>query len=76
MEKIVSLLYDKEKASNAFFGTNVNKSVHFFVYGFRLTYFFHIDPTFYSLNVWCLWSGRILLSKVTSSEKQAPGPGL
>jgi hypothetical protein len=29
MEKIVSLLYNKEKASNAFFGKNVNKSVHF-----------------------------------------------
>jgi hypothetical protein len=28
----------KEKASNAFFGKNVNKSVHFFVYGFRLTF--------------------------------------
>ena len=26
-----------EKASNAFFGTNVNKSVFFFVYCFRLT---------------------------------------
>jgi hypothetical protein len=25
-KKIVSLLYNKEKASNAFFGTNVNKS--------------------------------------------------
>ena len=38
MEKIVSLLYNKEKASNAFFGKNVNKSVHFVVYGFRLTF--------------------------------------
>jgi hypothetical protein len=37
MEKIVSLLYNKEKAFNAFFGTNVNKSVYLFVYGFRLT---------------------------------------
>jgi hypothetical protein len=38
MEKLVSLLYNKEKASNAFFGKNVNKSVHFFVYGVRLTF--------------------------------------
>ena len=38
MEKIVSLLYNKEKASNAFFDKNVNKLVHFFVYGFRLTF--------------------------------------
>jgi hypothetical protein len=37
-KNIVSLLYNKEKASNAFFGTNVNKSVYFFVYGFRLTF--------------------------------------
>jgi len=29
-KKIVSLLYNKEKASNAFFGKNVNKSVYFF----------------------------------------------
>ena len=36
--KMVSLLYNKEKASNAFFSTNVNKSVYFFVYGFRLTF--------------------------------------
>jgi hypothetical protein len=35
-KKIVSLLYNKEKASNAFFGTNVNKSVYFFVYGFQM----------------------------------------
>jgi hypothetical protein len=35
---IVSLLYNKEKASYAFFGKNVNKLVHFFVYGFRLTF--------------------------------------
>ena len=34
MEKIMSLLYDKEKASNAFVGKNVSKSVHFFVYVF------------------------------------------
>ena len=33
MEKIVSLLYNKDKASYVFFGKNVNKSVHFFVYG-------------------------------------------
>jgi hypothetical protein len=38
MEKIVSLLYNKEKVSNAFFGKNVNILVHFFVYGFRLTF--------------------------------------
>jgi hypothetical protein len=81
-KKIVSLLYNKEKASNAFFGTNVNKSVYLFVYGFRLTFavfmdgdlpnskafsllynsdtifFFHIDPTFYSLNVECLWANQ------------------
>jgi hypothetical protein len=38
MEKIMSLLYNKEKASNAFFCKNVNKLVHFFVYGFRLTF--------------------------------------
>jgi hypothetical protein len=37
-KKIVSLLYNIEKASNAFFGTNVNKSVYLFVYGFRLTF--------------------------------------
>ena len=37
MEKIVSLLYNKEQASNAFFGKYVNKSIYFFVYGFRLT---------------------------------------
>jgi hypothetical protein len=33
----VSLLYNKEKASNAFLDKNVNILVHFFVYGFRLT---------------------------------------
>jgi hypothetical protein len=38
MEKLVSLLCNKEKASNAFFGKNVNILVHFFVYGFRLTF--------------------------------------
>ena len=38
MENIVSLLYNKEKASNAFFGKNVNILVYFFVYGFRLTF--------------------------------------
>jgi hypothetical protein len=43
MEKIVSLLYNKEKASNAFFGKNVNKSVYFFVYGFRLTFAVFMD---------------------------------
>ena len=43
MEKIVSLLYNKEKASNAFFGKNVIKSVHFFVYGFRLTFAVFMD---------------------------------
>ena len=43
MEKIVSLLYNKEKASNAFFGKNVNKSVHFFVHGFRLTFAVFMD---------------------------------
>ena len=43
MEKIVSLLYYKEKASNAFFGNNVNKSVHFFVYGFHLTFTIFMD---------------------------------
>ena len=42
-KKIVSLLYTKEKASNAFFGTNVNKSVYFFVYGFRLTFAVFMD---------------------------------
>jgi hypothetical protein len=35
MENIVSLLYNKE---NAFFGKYVNILVHFFVYGFRLTF--------------------------------------
>jgi hypothetical protein len=43
MEKIVSLLYNKKKASNAFFGKNVNKSIHFFVYGFRLTFTVFMD---------------------------------
>ena len=43
MEKIVSLLYNKEKASNAFFGKNVNKSVHLFVYGVRLTFAVFMD---------------------------------
>jgi hypothetical protein len=33
----------KEKASNAFFGTNVNKSVYLFVYGFRLTFVVFMD---------------------------------
>jgi hypothetical protein len=42
-KKIVSLLYNKEKASNAFFGTNVNKSVYLFVYGFRLTFAVFMD---------------------------------
>jgi hypothetical protein len=42
-KKIVSLLYNKEKASNAFFGTNVNKSVYLFVYGFRLTFVLFMD---------------------------------
>ena len=42
-KKIVSLLYNKEKASNAFFGTNVNKSVYFFAYGFRLTFAVFMD---------------------------------
>ena len=32
------MCYNKEKASNAFFSTNVNKSVYFFAYGFRLTF--------------------------------------
>jgi hypothetical protein len=41
--KMVSLLYNKEKASNAFFSTNVNKSVYFFVYGFRLTFAVFMD---------------------------------
>ena len=35
--------YNKEKSSNAFFGTNVNKSVYFFVYGFRLTFAVFMD---------------------------------
>ena len=43
MEKIVSLLYNKDKASNAFFGKNVNKSVYFFAYGFRLTFVVFMD---------------------------------
>ena len=34
----MSLLYNKEKASNAFFDKNVNILVHFCVYGFRLTF--------------------------------------
>ena len=42
-KKLVSLLYNKEKASNAFFGTNVNKSVYFFMYGFRLTFAVFMD---------------------------------
>jgi hypothetical protein len=42
-KNIVSLLYNKEKASNAFFGTNVNKSVYLFVYGFRLTFAVFMD---------------------------------
>jgi hypothetical protein len=37
------LCYNKEKASNAFFGTNVNKSVYFFMYGFRLTFAVFMD---------------------------------
>jgi hypothetical protein len=40
MEKIVSLLYNKK---NAFFAKYVNKSVHFFVYGFRLTFALFMD---------------------------------
>jgi hypothetical protein len=49
---IVSYLYvyNKEKASNAFFGTNVNKSIYFFVFGpikilysFRLTFAVFMD---------------------------------
>jgi hypothetical protein len=43
MEKIVSLLYNKDKASYAFFGKNVNKSVRFFVYGVRLTFAVFMD---------------------------------
>ena len=43
MEKLVSLLYNKEKASYAFFGENVNKSVHFFVYGVCLTFAVFMD---------------------------------
>ena len=43
MEKIVSLLYNKDKASYAFFGKNVNKSIHFFVYGVRLTFAVFMD---------------------------------
>jgi hypothetical protein len=43
MEKLVSLLYNKEKASYAFFGKNVNKSVQFFVYGVRLTFAVFMD---------------------------------
>ena len=35
--------YIIEKASNAFFGTNVNKSVYFFVYGFRLNFEVFMD---------------------------------
>ena len=42
-KKLVSLLYNKEKASNAFFGTNVKKSVNFFVYGFRWTFAVFMD---------------------------------
>jgi hypothetical protein len=42
-KQIVSLLYNEEKASNAFFGTNVNKSVYFFVYGFPLTFAVFMD---------------------------------
>jgi hypothetical protein len=38
MDKLVSLLYNKEKASYAFFGKNVNKSVHFFVIKFIFRY--------------------------------------
>ena len=33
-----AMLKNKEKSSNAFFDTNVNKSVYLFVYGFRLTF--------------------------------------
>ena len=43
MENLVSLLYNKENASYAFFGKNVNKSVHFFVYGVRLTFAVFMD---------------------------------
>jgi hypothetical protein len=38
-----TLLYNKEKVSNAFFGTNGNKSVYLFVYGFRLTFAVFMD---------------------------------
>jgi len=43
MWKKNSVCYNKEKASNAFFGTNVNKSVYFFVHGFRLTFAVFMD---------------------------------
>jgi hypothetical protein len=40
MWKEIYLVY---QASNAFFGTNVNKSVYLFVYGFRLTFAVFMD---------------------------------
>jgi hypothetical protein len=52
MEKIVSFLYNKEKASNAFFGKSVNKSVYFFVYGFRLTFAVFMDGDLRSIIYW------------------------
>ena len=39
----MSLLYNKEKDSIAFFDANVNKSVYFFVYGSRLTFAVFMD---------------------------------
>jgi hypothetical protein len=43
MWKKNSVTYNKKKASNAFFGTKVNKSVYFFMYGFRLTFAVFMD---------------------------------
>jgi hypothetical protein len=43
MWKNNSVTYNKEKASNAFFGTKVNKSVYFFMCGFRLTFAVFMD---------------------------------
>ena len=42
-KKVWCHCFNKEKASNAFFGTNVNKSVYFFMYGFRLTFAVFMD---------------------------------
>jgi hypothetical protein len=59
MEKIVSLIYNKEKTSNAFFGKNVNKSVHFFVYGFRLTFYANYSVQTCNVMVAPQWKSNI-----------------